>query len=73
MRRLSGVDFVIGKLLQVAVIFDAWETGVVLPIRLHNTDGILRMDVGDLELSYEMCAGCVVEYRQRLIPDTSWM
>ena len=46
-RWFRGVDHTSGKLLHAAVILNAWETSIVLPIWLHGIDGILSMKVGD--------------------------
>ena len=67
-----GVDYIGGKLLHAAVILNAWETSVVLPIWLHDTDGILSVKFGDLILGCDVRTGRVVEYRQRCVAYGCW-
>ena len=40
----------------MAMILGAGKASIVLPIRLHNADGILCVEVGDIVLGSDVCA-----------------
>ena len=70
--RHCRVDHKIWELLKIAVAFDGRETGIILLIWLHNADGILRVEVGDIILGSDVCARSVVEEGEGCITDGCW-
>ncbi len=54
------------------MILGAGKASIVLPIRLHNADGILRVEVGDIVLGSDVCARCIVEHMKSFIADGCW-